>query len=60
MVASIDRDVEKLLEKAFDEPAKQDLARRILQWEADRVHMTRRYDKKNELESMINEYMKES
>lgn len=58
-MTAIDPDVDDLIEQEIGDEDLRHLVRQVLDWEAEKLHQTRRYNKKNELDRMVTEYLKD-
>lgn len=55
----IDSDVEKILDEEIEDSDRKRLLQQILRWEEERVYNTIRSGKKDDLDEMITEHLKD-
>ena len=56
-MATLDRDLRKIVDNEIEDPYERELVTKILEWENPRVHHGTRQDKKRHMDTFINEYL---
>lgn len=59
-MTALDPDVDRIIDQEVEDDRLRMLVREVLEWEAEKLHQTVRTNKKNELDRMITEYLKDA